>query len=427
MKEVLQFKQSTSSVIFYFTRKNGKNFGSSERLIISDIIFSVVKSKSYFESIIFCNEGKYPDVDYVSCLVILGAVNIFEKETIGKILSQDERNFLENVKIKSIKEISIEFLHSKQLNEKLSVPSWIFDNWTKQIGLKRTITFIESNHKKFSTYFRVNLLRREVSSVKRVIEDSGNDAEQLKLLPGCLKFAHDSNFTQIKSLFQQGDIEIQDLGSQIISKLAAPKRNTLIVDFCAGTGGKTLAMGSELKNSGKIYSIDIDRGRIKKLKKRLIGTGIENVWPMVISSLNDVKLIKLNNKIDTVLVDVPCSGFGTLRRNPDLKWRFSYNMLTVMNKLQHDILERASLLCKVGGFLVYATCSSLYEENQQIVSDFLVKNNHFMRTDNKLTLEKQNVILDEEWKVYDFFGNIQLWTDLTDTDTFFMTRLVRIR
>jgi 16S rRNA (cytosine967-C5)-methyltransferase len=118
---------------------------------------------------------------------------------------------------------------------------------------------------------------------------------------------------------------------------------------------------------------------------------------------------------------------GTLRRNPELKWRVSKADIKTKKKNQLCILVKAALFCKVGGYLVYATCSTIYEENEAVVREFLSNSDEFHRCDNNLALEKQNIFLDNTWNVFDSYGNIQLWSDLTGTDSFFMTRLIRIK
>ena len=181
----------------------------------------------------------------------------------------------------------------------------------------------------------------------------------------------------------------------------------------------------EMKGSGKIFSIDIDKKKMRELKKRISENNINNVWPILISDLFDKKLLFLDNKVDYVLVDAPCSGLGTLRRNPDLKWKYSYEKIRKKIDLQNSILQRASSLCKVGGYLIYSTCTNIYGENEGVISNFLKTNPHFVRCNNRLTLSKQKILLDEKFELFDNEGNIQLWTDVSDTDCFFMTKLVR--
>ena len=118
-----------------------------------------------------------------------------------------------------------------------------------------------------------------------------------------------------------GRVEVQDEGSQLIGYVVAPRRNDMVVDFCAGAGGKTLLMGALMRSHGRLYAFDVSEARLAKLAPRLARSGLSNVHPQVLQGERDVKVKRLAGKIDRVLVDAPCTGFGTLRRNPDLKWR----------------------------------------------------------------------------------------------------------
>jgi len=179
-------------------------------------------------------------------------------------------------------------------------------------------------------------------------------------------------------LYQDGKIEVQDEGSQLIARLVAPRRGEMVVDFCAGAGGKTLALGSLMRSTGRIYAFDIHARRLAGLGPRLKRSGLSNVHPAAIASENDLRVKRLSGKIDRVLVDAPCSGSGTLRRNPDLKWRFDEKELARVNDVQQKVLRAAARLVKPGGRLVYATCSLLAEENQAVIERFVADQPQFV-------------------------------------------------
>ena len=195
-------------------------------------------------------------------------------------------------------------------------------------------------------------------------------------------------------LFEAGKIEVQDEGSQLLAYLVAPKRGQMVADFCAGAGGKTLAIGALMKNTGRLYAFDISEKRLFNLGKRLKRSGLSNLHAQVISSENDPKLKRLNGKFDRVLVDAPCSGFGTLRRNPDLKWRFEETDIAELNIKQTNILARAAKLTKTGGRLIYATCSLLNDENEAIAEAFLAANPDFKLVPANSVLSHQQIKLD---------------------------------
>jgi 16S rRNA (cytosine967-C5)-methyltransferase len=165
----------------------------------------------------------------------------------------------------------------------------------------------------------------------------------------------------------------------------APKRGMMIADFCAGAGGKTLAMGALMRNTGRLYAFDVSEKRLHSLGQRLKRSGLSNLNAQSISSENDPKLKRLNGKFDRVLVDAPCTGLGTLRRNPDLKWR---------QTKQARILARASKLTKAGGRLIYSTCSLLSDENEQIAEQFLATHPEFKLLNAAEILSQQQINLD---------------------------------
>jgi 16S rRNA (cytosine967-C5)-methyltransferase len=144
----------------------------------------------------------------------------------------------------------------------------------------------------------------------------------------------------------------------------------MVVDFCAGAGGKTLALGAAMRSTGRLYAFDTSAHRLDALKPRLARSGLSNVHPAAIAHERDERIKRLAGKIDRVLVDAPCSGLGTLRRNPDLKWRQSPQAVAELTAKQLAILRSAARLVKPGGRLVYATCSLLREENEGIAEAF---------------------------------------------------------
>jgi 16S rRNA (cytosine967-C5)-methyltransferase len=182
---------------------------------------------------------------------------------------------------------------------------------------------------------------------------------------------------QNTAAFKAGMFEVQDEGSQLLAYLLAPKRGEMVVDFCAGAGGKTLAIGALMRSTGRLYALDTSERRLANLKPRQARSGLSNVHPVWIDSENDSKIKRLAGKIDRVLVDAPCSGMGTLRRNPDLKWRQTPAGVLELNQKQTNILASAARLLKPGGRLVYATCSLLPQENQGVAENFLAKHPEF--------------------------------------------------
>ena len=216
--------------------------------------------------------------------------------------------------------------------------------------------------------------------------------------------------------FTRGAIEVQDEGSQLLALLLDAKRGEMVVDFCAGAGGKTLAIGAAMRSTGRLYAFDVSAHRLESLKPRLARSGLSNVHPAAIAHERDERIKRLAGKIDRVLVDAPCSGLGTLRRNPDLKWRQSPQALQELAAKQTAILESAARLVKPGGRLVYATCSVLPQENEAIAEAFTAAHADFVHQDAGALLAQLKVPQAESLCRA---GYLRLWPHLHQTDGFF--------
>jgi 16S rRNA (cytosine967-C5)-methyltransferase len=194
--------------------------------------------------------------------------------------------------------------------------------------------------------------------------------------------------------FTSGAVEVQDEGSQLLCFLVAPKRGQMVVDFCAGAGGKTLLLGAMMRSQGRLYAFDISPRRLANLKPRLARSGLSNVHPVRIADERDPRIKRLSGKIDRVLVDAPCTGFGTLRRNPDLKWRQAPTAIPELAAKQARLLAAAAPLVKQGGRLVYATCSVIPAENEAVVEAFLTAHPEFALGDASAELARAGIALE---------------------------------
>ncbi len=221
-------------------------------------------------------------------------------------------------------------------------------------------------------------------------------------------------------LFVDGSIEIQDEGSQLIGYLVSPLRGEMVVDFCAGAGGKTLALAAMMRSTGRVYAFDNDEKRLTRFKPRLARSGLSNVHPQRVDGERDPRIGRLAGKIDRVLVDAPCSGLGTLRRNPDLKWRHSLQTVEELHAKQLSIVNSAARLVKPGGRLVYATCSLLPRENEAVVEAFLTNSSGFRVVDAYAELAKRDIKVTSEGAPY-----LKLYPHIHHTDGFFAAVLER--
>jgi len=216
---------------------------------------------------------------------------------------------------------------------------------------------------------RVNTLKAKREEAQAALAEAGIEAVPTPFSPWGLRVAGKPALNKAAP-FVEGWVEVQDEGSQLLALLVDAHRGEMVVDFCAGAGGKTLALGAAMRNTGRLYAFDVSGHRLDALKPRLARSGLSNVHPVQIAHERDERVKRLAGKIDRVLVDAPCSGLGTLRRNPDLKWRQSPQAVQELQAKQQAILAAAARLLKPGGRLVYATCSLLAAENEGVVRAF---------------------------------------------------------
>jgi len=239
----------------------------------------------------------------------------------------------------------------------------------------------------------VNPLKTTREKALAALRDEGLDANATPLAPLGIRIAGRPSLVKHPWL-ADGRLEVQDEGSQLIGLLVAPRRSDMVVDFCAGAGGKTLLLGALMRSQGRLYAFDVKAKRLAKLTPRLVRSRLSNVHPQVIAHERDVKVKRLAEKIDRVLVDAPCTGFGTLRRNPDLKWRQTPADVAELGAKQARILAAAATLVKPGGRLVYATCSILPDENDAIVDAFVAAHPTFVQKDATVELAKAGIEVD---------------------------------
>jgi 16S rRNA (cytosine967-C5)-methyltransferase len=240
---------------------------------------------------------------------------------------------------------------------------------------------------------RINPWKTTRDAARAALAASGIAAEPTPFSPLGLRISGRPALAR-HPLFTGGALEVQDEGSQLVGYLVAPKRSDMVVDFCAGAGGKTLLLGALMRSQGRLYAFDTHDRRLANLKPRLARSGLSNVHPQLIAHERDTKIKRLAGKIDRVLVDAPCTGFGTLRRNPDLKWRQPESALAELAAKQSAILFSAATLVKPGGRLVYATCSVLPDENEAVVDAFLAAHPGFARGDAAAELAHAGIPLD---------------------------------
>ena len=306
------------------------------------------------------------------------------------------------------------------------VPLWLFAHVTAQYHDAEPLLVALTEAAPLD--LRVNTIKADRDQVLARLRASTREhapmaAQATRYSPDGIRLSEKPALTRWP-IYQDGMVEVQDEGSQLIARLVTPKRGEMVVDFCAGAGGKTLALGSLMRSSGRIYAFDIHAKRLAGLGPRLKRSGLSNVHPAAIVSENDLRVKRLSGKIDRVLVDAPCSGTGTLRRNPDLKWRFDEGELVRVNQVQANVLRAAGRLVKPGGRLVYSTCSLLMMENQEVVERFMAEQPQFSLLPSANVLRPQGIEIDHSDRFAPWFVMLP---HLHGSDGFFAAVLERRR
>lgn len=257
-----------------------------------------------------------------------------------------------------------------------SHPLWLVKNWIKIFGLQDTQSICAANNEIPPSTLRVNTLKASRNELYEKLTTAGFNVTATPFSPDGLILNNAGEPLQKTGFFQEGYLRLQDEAAQLISYLVNPKSAESILDICAGTGGKTTHLAAIMKNNGKILATDYDLKKIEGLKKDATRLGITIIETRHADLTNSMPE-SLKEKFDHVLVDAPCSGLGTLRRNPEIKWRITAANLINFTQTQNDILQNASLAVRKGGHLIYCTCSLLPQENENVTAAFLKLNPHF--------------------------------------------------
>ena len=273
------------------------------------------------------------------------------------------------------------------------LPDWLWEKLGETLGEAARAAYARTAAQPAPLDLRVNILTASREDAAAALAADGLDVTPTPYSPWGLRVRGRPMLAK-HPWFLDGRIEVQDEGSQLVAFLVAPRRGEMVVDFCAGAGGKTLALGALMRSQGRLYAFDTVERRLAQMKPRLARSGLSNVHPQRIDHERDARVKRLAGKVDRVLVDAPCTGTGTLRRNPDLKWRHQPVDVAELAAKQAAILAAAAGLVKPGGRVVYATCSVLPEENERIVSAFLAAHPGFVAGDARAELARAGIALD---------------------------------
>ncbi len=378
LREILRFTAPADSTLSRYFRDHPR-LGARERGAVAEGIYAVLRNKSFFTD--FAEAGSGPTMRR---LTILGLAEAMGADALGG-LTEEETEWLTR-----ITQIDRALMQPAM---RANMPKWLFDKLIAQYGESETMLLADALNAPAPLDLRVNSLKANREEVMAALAEAPIVSTPTPYAPLGLRVVKKPSLQNLP-LFKSGAIEVQDEGSQLLSQIVGAKRGEMVVDFCAGAGGKTLALGALMRNTGRLYAFDVSEKRLAKLKPRMARSGLSNVHPVLIAHEKDAKIKRLAGKIDRVLVDAPCSGLGTLRRNPDVKWRQKVEAIAEMQEKQAAILAGAARLVKGGGRLVYATCSLLDEENDFIATQFLAAHPDFVLLPMTQVLAEQKIELE---------------------------------
>ena len=396
---VMQFQHPADGVVSDFFRQH-RTLGTRERHSLAETTYTVLRERLLYQHL--AQSGKGEMERRLAILAWQG-----NEGFLRAALTDTEQQWLAQVSQ----------VDRSALPEKLrhNLPEWLATTLQAALG-DQFWPLVASINAPAPLDLRVNTFKVKRDDAMAAFQAEGIDAQPSPYSPLGLRIQGKPALHKL-DVFMRGDVEVQDEGSQLLALMVGAKRGEMVMDFCAGAGGKTLALGAEMRNTGRLYAFDTSGHRLASLKPRLARSGLSNVFPAQIAHERDDRVKRLAGKLDRVLVDAPCSGLGTLRRNPDLKWRQTPQSVAELQVKQAAILASAARLLKPGGRLVYATCSLLDVENEGIAQAFTSERTaDFKVLPAAEALAKAHVSEPESLVRGDY---LRLWPHVHATDGFF--------
>ncbi|MGX9757327.1 16S rRNA (cytosine(967)-C(5))-methyltransferase RsmB [Clostridioides difficile] len=415
--------------------KHFKNLEISDmdRGLATELIYGVVENKYYLDYIInklskikvkkmstyvkiFLRMGTY-QILFLNSISDYAAVN--ETVKLSKKYDKKSSGFINAILRNEIrnKDTIMDITEEdsvKYLSIKYSYNSWIIKNWIDNFGQEFTEDLLEANNEKPSIYIRTNTLKVSREELIEKLNQEGIMCLKVPMVEEAIKVEKLKNIEN-NELFKAGLFTIQDISSMIVGKVINPKEDSLILDVCSAPGGKSTHLATLMNNTGQVIARDIFEHKLKLIKATVNRLGLKNVCVegFDASEIDENSI----NKFDYVLADVPCSGLGIIRRKPEIKYK-KEEELEDITSIQKKILENASKYVKIGGTLVYSTCTVQDMENINIITSFIEENNNFELT----PIDTVNVDLDNQDK-----GYLKIYPNIHGIDGFFIAKLKRIR
>ncbi len=372
LEQIFNQNQQADKVINRLLKQQ-KKWGSRDRRFAAKVLYDIVRWKRYYDFLadesVITTEGKW------KILAVWSVLND---------VSLPDWDAFSNIDVNKVKQ-------SANLDEmppeiRLSIPDWLQQKFEQQLNDKWQEEMLALNQEA-EVVLRTNLLKTTVKKLQEELVKNQIETYTKEGYPEALFLKNRRKVTHLP-VYKKGFFEIQDASSQLVAPFSEAKPGMTIIDACAGAGGKTLHLATQMQNKGQILAYDIYQSKIDELNKRAKRNGIRN---LIDTRVITPKIISRNTEIaDILLIDAPCSSIGTLRRKPDLKWKLSPEKISQIKVIQQDILQSYASMVKVNGLLIYVTCSILPEENQDNVKSFLKQNKNFIFVEDKTVLPSQS-------------------------------------
>ena len=393
LAELLRFAAPADQVLSQYFRRH-PNLGQKERAFVAEASFAVLRRRRSLEAATGSTEPRA-----LLCAALLRHLG-FSARALDGLVDEALAQRIRAVRADALPDAV-----------RADLPDWLWERLAAEHGRDEALRIAQGLLNPAPLDLRVNLARIAREQVLERLTNDGIEAAATPYSPAGVRLKAKPAINH-HALFRDGLIEVQDEGSQLLAWLVAPRRGEMVADYCAGAGGKTLALAMLMRGAGRIYAMDVSAKRLSALAPRASRAQVSNIHPIALAGENDARAKRLAGKLERVLVDAPCSGFGTLRRNPDLKWRHGPQAVAELVEKQRRILDAAARLVKPRGRLVYATCSLLREENEAVADAFASARKEFTKVHAGNLLAAHKIALDAG-------EQFRLWPHVHGTDGFF--------
>ena len=343
--------------------KSDKRWGARDRAFVAENTYEIVRWWRMLDFVTHQNSSAYAKFGAWQVIKEHELPDWYEFKNINP--SQIRKAYKEALKIRKIKE---------------SIPDWLDEIGEKELGVSWD-NELHALNQTAPVVLRTNTLKSNREELRKILRDADIDSSIISELPDALVLTQKKNVF-LTDAFKNGLFEVQDAASQLVAPFLDVEPGMRVIDACAGAGGKSLHLAALMRNKGQLLVMDTEAWKLEELKRRARRNGISNIEPRAIEAKT---IRRLRQSADRLLLDVPCTGLGVLRRNPDTKWKMKPDFLNKIREIQFEILQNYASMVKVGGKMVYATCSILPSESEEQVQRFLTENKDWKLLDERRT------------------------------------------